>query len=156
MFAMSIRHVVFRGHDKSRCAALLKTTTGKVHGARPVTAFLYGFFFFRGIVEAATILSASFNSSRDSLSGCWCVWWSEFRNARHQPLCADTKSEKKKGAITRLYEVYSREASHPNFSFVFWKVHSCMLGVTAISTNFLRNYLLARSRLPLVAALIWK
>lgn len=100
---------------------------------------------FRRILEAATILSASFNLSRDSLSGRWCVWWSEFRNARHQPSCANAKPEKKKGAIMQLHEVYPREAFHPNFSF-FWKVHSCMLGATAICTNFLRNYLFARSR----------
>jgi len=121
--------------------ASLETTTKKKHTERPV--FLY--VFFRKILEAATILSASFNLSRDSLSGRWCVRRSEFRNARYRPPCANARPEKKKGAITRLHEVRTLEKLFTQiFLLPFWKVHSCMLGATVISTNFLRNYLLAR------------
>jgi len=85
--------------------ASLETTTEKKHTER--TVFLY--VFFRRILEAATILSACFNLSRDSLSGRWCVRRSEFRNARHRPPCVNARPEKKKGAITRLHEVRTLE-----------------------------------------------
>lgn len=44
MFARSIRRVVFRGHDKSQCAALLKTTMGKAHSALSYQYFSMFFF----------------------------------------------------------------------------------------------------------------
>lgn len=130
---------------------MLKTITGKAYVASSHIRF------FRRILEAATILSASFNLSRDSLSGRRCVRWSEFRNVRHQPPCANARPEKKKGAITRLHEVYPREALHPNFSFfLFGK------SIVACSAQplFPRTFSgITCSRVPVtsgLAALIWK
>jgi len=101
------------------CGIALETTTEKKHTERP--EYFCTAFFFRRILEAATILSASFNLSRDSLSGRWCVRRSEFRNAGHRPPCASARPEKKKSAITRLHEVRTlEEAFHPNFSFTLF------------------------------------
>ena len=119
MFARSIRRVVFRSHDKSQCAALLKTTMGKAHGALSYQYFSMFFFlaeywkqpqFFPQaliyLVIALVVVGACGGQSSVIL-GTNC----------HVRIRAWEKEGRDNAAA---WGVHSRKAFHPNFFFFFF------------------------------------